>query len=284
MHKGTPIIMHGDLVIFHEMTKAGRMIYYSAYQNKLRRDRIGSYNQPKIINGDDFNPEGIVSFPWQQIVPRNMLISKQFDVKFIENPERRSRLLNFVGMTPDQWPVIDWEDPHCLDAYPPQQGWFRHHDDQGAHTMDGKYSVDVSNTQVQISKWVDPKEFGEDWQAGDYVPYDPALEHQAWENDPTPMIELAISKYDKFCEEKWGVASTGGRHMDYAHMDTGDKTGIVTEFAKQIKGGCNIMTAINRIAQKRCSSSKAWHRTQGKNMRAAVLMVLAEAGNLKLSI
>lgn len=287
MHRGTPIILSGDLVIYHDITKADRMIHYRPGANEFSRTSIGRYSQPTFINGEEFNPRGIVSFPWEAIVQPNLKIDKNYDCTFVEDLKARARLINILEMLPNAWPNwVTFENPETLSHLPPRRCYLNPRDDKSAWSEDKQYKVEVSyNGNLEVAKLTTPIERIDE----SYIFYDPEAKVFPWEKDTVPMIESLIAKYNKFCEDKFGVTSSGigGRKpMDFAHMTPAEKESIISEFNKvtatqgQVK---NLMTLVSKLAQKRCTSSKAWRRTQGHNMRAAVLMVLAEAGSVKVS-
>jgi len=285
MHKGTPIIYSHNLYIFHDITKADRMILYHPYSNELIRRGYGRYDQPTFINGDEFNPKGIVSFDWRMIVPRNLQIDKDWGTKTLHHADRRSRLINFIDMKPDEWPVIDWDDPKTYEHLVPHKCYLRGHDDNEAYSYDGRYNVDIDGATIQISRFVEPRTYNTGHIESGMFPYDPSATVHPWEATVVPMVERAVAKYEKYCEDHFGVASSGAggkKPMDFAHMTPAEKESISKEFVEKVGAGGNHMSLINKMAQKRCTSSKAWRRTQGQNMRAAVLLALVDAGTVKV--
>lgn len=283
MHRGTPIIVNSDLCIYHDITKSDRMIYYHPVRNDLLRQLINRYSKPQFINGDEFNPKGIVSFPWQAIVQKNIRITKEFDVSFVDGLEERSRLIGLLEMVPASWPVIDLKDPSTLKDLAPQKCFLGTRNDGSANSLDGKFCVNVGYRGIEILKLADPISFND---TDGYIMYDPAQTAWPWEKDTVPRIEQVIAKYEKFCEDKFGVTSSGiggKKPMDFAHMTPAEKTSICEEFDTRLAyAHPTIMSVISFLAQKRCTSSKAWRRTQGHNMKAAVLMTLVEGGKVTL--
>jgi len=229
-----------------------------------------------LINEDEFNPKSIIAFDWELIIPPNLSVYKDFSVEFICDPNIRSRAINLIDMKPEDWPE---NKEGFLDHLPPRKCYVHGRDDGEAMTLDDKFMVDISGDSVRINKR------GSEYRGNNKVLYDPDAEQQEWQVGVLDRIKSAVARYEKFCEDRFGIASIGAggnKPMDYAHLTSAEKTSICDEFDK-IDETVGTMNRIDRIAQKRCTSTKAWHRMQGKNMRAAILLVLVEGSKIKLS-
>lgn len=186
-HEGTPVLVsHDGLQIYHSGTTILTM--YSPRTNKWCACK--RWGGVKILdNKTDFTTEGFMMFNWDEIVNKDLVVTKEYSTYTIdlEALEKGSRYVNAVlkhhDFLVDEETVKNYEPIKCeFDA-----------NNQADFHLDG---VELSTPARWRAEFTFHKWSAEHHRSDRIKIYDPALKVQSWHEETMENIRTAMKLYE----------------------------------------------------------------------------------------